>query len=136
MIRLLMEKLADAMVLIEAMAAREARLTGRIAELEVEVAALKRTPQNSSLPPSAQHPHAKPPTTKTKSARPRGGQIGHPKSERTLRPTVECDVLVPVLPTACRRCGSALKGTDPEPRQQQVWEIPLPSPIVTEYQLH
>lgn len=123
-------------LLLAEMAAREARMMARIAELEAELAALKRTPQNSSLPPSTQHPHAKPPTSKTQSGRPRGGQIGHPKHERKLRPTVECDIVVPVLPTVCRRCGSKLQGTDIAPRRHQVWEIPLPQPIVTEYQLH
>lgn len=128
-IRALLEKLADALARIETM-------TVRMADLEAEVAALKRTPQNSSVPPSTQHPHDKPPPAKTKSGRPRGGQPGHPKRERTLRPSAECDAVVPVLPTSCRRCGSALQGTDPEPRRHQVWEIPLPQPIVTEYQLH
>ncbi|RLS42947.1 MAG: hypothetical protein DWH81_03435 [Planctomycetota bacterium] len=123
-------------LLLAELAAREERLMARIADLEAQVAALKRTPQNSSLPPSTQHPHDKPPPTKTKSARKRGGQSGHPKHERTLRPSIECDAVVPVLPTNCRRCGSQLKGTDPEPRRHQVWEIPLPTPIVTEYQLH
>ena len=125
-IRALMEKLADAMARIETM-------TVRMADLEAEVAALKRTPQNSSLPPSTQHPHDKPPPAKTKSARQRGGQPGHPKQERKLRPSAECDAVVPVLPTSCRRCGSLLKGTEPEPRRHQVWEIPLPQPTVTEY---
>lgn len=123
-------------LLLAEMAAREERMIARIVELEAEVAALKRTPQNSSLPPSTQHPHAKPPAVKPKSARPRGGQLGHPKQERTLRPSSECDAVVPVLPPVCRRCGSKLQGTDSEPRRHQVWEIPLPQPIVTEYQLH
>ena len=35
-------------------------LLQRIAALEAEVAALKKSPRNSSLPPSTEHPHAKP----------------------------------------------------------------------------
>ena len=128
-IRALMEKLADAMARIETM-------TARIADIESQVAALKRTPQNSSLPPSTQHPHDKPVVAKTKSGRQRGGQFGHPKQERTLRPSAECDAFVLLRPTSCRRCGERLQGTDPEPRRHQVWEIPLPQPIVTESQLH
>lgn len=46
-------------------------LLAKIAELE---ARLNQTPQNSSLPPSAQHPHAKPLRPKSKSKRKRGGQ--------------------------------------------------------------
>ena len=67
--------------------AQMASMTARMAELEAQVAALKRTPQNSSLPPSTQHPHDKPPPAKTKSGGKRGGQPGHPKQERTLRPS-------------------------------------------------
>src|SRR5580698_2142204 len=36
----------------------------RIAALEAELAAVKKTPRNSSLPPSSEHPHAKPPRDK------------------------------------------------------------------------
>ena len=58
----------------------------RIAELEAKF--LKLTPQNSSLPPSTEHPHAKPvrkPNTGKK--RKQGGQKGHKKHSRELVPT-------------------------------------------------
>ena len=45
----------------------------RIAELEAEIQRLKKTPRNSSLPPSSEHPHAKPPAAGPKSKRRRGG---------------------------------------------------------------
>ena len=61
---------------------------GRIAELESR---LGKTPQNSSLPPSSQHPHAKPDRRKPKSKKRRGGQPGHARHERPLIPTDECD---------------------------------------------
>ena len=48
-------------------------LLAKLAEVEAELKALKKTSQNSSLPPSTQHPHAKPASPKRK----RGGQPGH-----------------------------------------------------------
>ena len=53
-------------------------LMSEIVSLRTEVEELRRqikgaTPQNSSLPPSTQHPHAKPKTPKRKSKRKRGG---------------------------------------------------------------
>ena len=60
-------------------------LLDRIAKLEARVEELKRgrkTPQNSSLPPSTQHPHARPQPPKRKSKKKRGGQPGHEKHER------------------------------------------------------
>jgi transposase len=106
---------------------------GRIAELE---ARLGKTPQNSSLPPSSQHPHAKPPAKKPGSKKKRGGQPGHAKHERPLIPTKECDDVHSLKPTECRRCGKKLSGRDPEPLRHQVWELPEIKPHVTEYQRH
>jgi transposase len=106
---------------------------GRIAELE---ARLNKTPQNSSLPPSTQHPHAKPPAKKAKSKKKRGGQPGHARHERPLIPTQDCDDVQTLKPTECRRCGTKLRGRDPEPLRHQVWELPPIKPHVTEYQRH
>lgn len=108
-------------------------LLARIAELE---ARLNKTPQNSSLPPSATHPHSKPPRKKGKSGKKRGGQQGHAKHERPLIPTDECDAVEPLKPSECRRCGAELSGSDPEPLRHQVWELPEIKPLVTEYQRH
>jgi transposase len=108
-------------------------LLARIAELE---ARLPKTPQNSSLPPSTQHPHGKPPRNKGKSGKKHGGQPGHPKHERPLIPSDECDAVEPLKPSECRRCGAKLSGRDPEPLRHQVWELPEIKPSVTEYQRH
>ena len=106
-------------------------LWARVQELEGR---LLRTPQNSSLPPSVQHPHAKPAKKKKRSKKKRGGQPGHAKHERPLRPSEECDEVVTIKPAECRRCGEQLSGTDREPWRHQVWELPEIQPLVTEYQ--
>jgi transposase len=116
-------------------------LLGRIAQLEDEVRELRgqvkrKTPENSSTPPSTQHPHAKPRRKKRKSKKRRGGQPGHRKHERALIPTDQCDHVEPLKPTACRRCGQKLSGSDSEPLRHQVWELPEIKPLVTEYQRH
>jgi transposase len=123
----------EARAIIRALLAQVAALTERVAELE---ARLNRSPQNSSLPPSGQHPHAKPPSNKPKSKRNRGGQPGHPRHERALIPAERCDEIVTLKPNACRRCGKKLTGCDDEPLRHQVWELPEIKPIVVEYQRH
>ncbi|HKV54108.1 MAG TPA: IS66 family transposase [Candidatus Binataceae bacterium] len=108
----------------------------RISALEAEVAAVKKTPRNSSLPPSVEHPHAKPAPQREKSGKKAGGQAGHSKHERRLIPAEHCQAVVPVRPLACRRCSEPLAGSDSDPLRHQVWEIPEIKPLVTEYQLH
>lgn len=108
-------------------------LLARIQELEDR---LLRTPQNSSLPPSVVHPHARPPANKPRSKKNRGGQPGHAKQDRPLLPSEDCDEVVARKPSECRRCGQRLSGTDREPLRHQVWELPEIKPHVTEYQRH
>jgi transposase len=116
-------------------------LLARIAALETQVEGLQRqvkgkTPQNSSLPPSTVHPHAKPVSAKRRSKKRRGGQPGHKKHERPLIPAEDCDDVWALRPTECRRCGEKLSGNDREPLRHQVWELPEIKAHVTEYQRH
>jgi transposase len=99
-------------------------LLAQLAELNAEIARLKKTPRNSSLLPSSQHPHARPAPPEAKPRRKRGGQAGHPKHERSLLPTEQCDGVQRLKPTECRRCGRQLAGSDPAPLRHQVWELP------------
>jgi transposase len=51
-----------------------------------------------------------------------------------LIPSDECDEIVSLKPSACRQCGGALSGDDPQPLRHQVSELPEIRPRVTEYQ--
>ena len=93
--------------------ADNAELKARIEELERR--AKGKTPQNSSLPPSTQHPHARPQPPRRKSKKKRGGQPGHKKHERPLIPIDQSDDVQTLRPNECRRCGAKLAGNDPEP---------------------
>jgi transposase len=82
-------------------------LFDRIEKLEEQVQNL--TPRNYSVPPSTEHPHAKPkrnqpPGTKRK----KGGQKGHKRHLRELVPTEECTTVTKHFPEARRRCGGGL----------------------------
>lgn len=122
----------EAQAIIRMLLAKIAELESRNEQLECG----QKTPQNSSLPPSTQHPHARPQPPKRKSKKKRGGQPGHEKHQRPLIPADQCDEVVPLRPTECRRCSENLSGSDPEPLRHQVWELPEIKPHVTEYQLH
>lgn len=126
----------EAQAIIRVLLAQIAERKAEVAGLKAELAAAKKTPQNSSLPPSSQHPHAKPPARKPKSKKKQGGQPGHAKHERPLIPTDQCNDVAPLKPTQCRRCGTKLLGQDPEPLRSQVWELPEIKPLVTEFQRH
>ena len=131
---LIVRQSPEAQAIIRTLLAKLAKLEGELEELRRQVKG--KTPQNSSLPPSTQHPHAKPTPRKRKSKRKRGGQAGHKKHERPLIPTDQCDEVQPLKPSECRRCGAQLSGSDLEPLRHQVWELPEIKPLVTEYQRH
>ncbi|MFG0261816.1 MAG: transposase [Novipirellula sp. JB048] len=123
---------------IEALVARYEK---RIDELEKQVKSLtdqvqKLTPRNSSLPPSTEHPHAKP---KRKSVpgkkRKQGGQKGHKRHLRELIPSEQCTTVTPCQPIGCRRCGGDVQPDATPPQRHQVWDLPEIKPIVNEYQL-
>ena len=121
--------------LLVRMADMQMAMQAEIDELKAQVKRL--TPQNSSVPPSTQHPHARPPAKrKPKSKKQRGGQYGHRRAVRELVPVDRCSEVISVQPENCRRCGEVLTGTDPEPIRHQVWELPKIEPIITEYQQH
>jgi transposase len=119
-----------AQALLAAQFERIAQLEARVADLE---ARLNQTSANSSLPPSADPPHAKPAPPRSPSGKRRGGQPGHPRAERALLPP---DVVVPLKPVRCRRCSGRLTGEDADPLVHQVHEIPAIRPHVTEYRRH
>jgi transposase len=121
---------------IAALTDQLALLGKRVAQLEAQLGKPAASPANSSLPPSSTHPHDKPASAKPPSPRKRGGQPGHLKHERPLIPSGQCDEVVPLVPAACRRCGRALAGIDPQPLRHQVWELPAIRPAVVEYQRH
>lgn len=109
-------------------------LLDRIEKLEEQVQKL--TPRNSSLPPSTEHPHAKPKRTRPPAKkRKHGGQKGHKRHQRELIPSEQCATVTPCYPEACRRCGGELQPDSSDPKRHQVWDLPPIEPIVDEYQL-
>ena len=115
----------------------EDRLQSLNAQIELLAGQLRKlTPRNSSLPPSTEHPHAKPRPIPKKNRRKQGGQKGHPRHQRDLIPAYQCEAVIICQADSCRRCGGNLQMDDSEPARHQVWDLPPIKPIVTEYQLY
>src|SRR3954453_15653361 len=76
---------------------------------------LNQNSTNSSRPPSSDPPHVKRPPPKPNSGRKRGGQPGHKRQQRPLVPPEQVKQSIPLKPSACRKCGQALHGEDPQP---------------------
>ena len=115
-------------------------LQDRIAELEAQVrdlqARLQLNSTNSSKPPSSDPIGLKRKPPSPPSGRKRGGQPGHRKAFRALVPPEKLRSSQDCKPSACRGCGGALTGEDPDPLIHQVAELPKLEPIVDEYRLH
>ncbi len=132
--------LEEALRVIEQLLQIIAEQQQRIAALETKVAALeeqlRQSSQNSSRPPSTDPPTVERPPGRPPSGRRPGAQPGHEAYARALVPVEQVDRVVPLRPTHCRGCGAALRGTDPAPRRQQVTELPVVRPTITEYRWH
>jgi transposase len=115
------------------MPARIAALGATVRDLQ---ARLQLNSTNSSKPPSSGPIglERKPPTPP--SQRRRGGRPGHRKAFRALVPPAGLRSSTDCKPDACRRCGQALSGEDPDPLTPPVAELPRIEPIVAEYRLH
>src|SRR5947208_3946685 len=85
---------------------------------------LNQNSTNSSRPPSSDPPHVKRRPPSPSSGRKRGGQPGHARQQRPLVPPEQIKQAIPLMPSACRKCGRALHGEDPHPREHQVADIP------------
>jgi hypothetical protein len=106
---LLAEMTPAVRVFVESLLVQMADMRAEIEDLKTRVKRL--TPQNSSLPPSTQHPHARPTAKpKTKGKRKRGGQKGHRRAVRELVPVERCEKVIALHPEHCRPCGEGLVG--------------------------
>jgi transposase len=121
-------------------AAAQAAILAAITRLEQRIAALEarlgQDSTNSSQPPSSDPIHVKRRPPRPPSGKARGGQRGHRRHTRALVPPERLTAVVDCKPTACRGCGRALHGADPEPIRHQVAELPEVRPEVIEYRLH
>jgi transposase len=124
----------------EELAALVAVQAQRIAELEAEIAELRRQLgqnwQNSSKPPSTDSPFTKPApkSLRRKSGRKPGGQPGHPGSTLTL--VADPNERLRHEPGQCAGCGADLVAA-PEVgmERRQVFDLPPMTVRVTEHQL-
>lgn len=98
---------------------------------KIEDLSIKKTSKNSSVPPS--HDIAKTKSLRSKSDKNRGGQPGHKGS--TLKMVAVPDVVEVLKPDYCSNCGQRIADQWFHfHAKRQVIDIPLISPVVTEYQ--
>jgi transposase len=118
--------------------AENARLTTRVRELE---ARLGQHSANSSRPPSSDPPQTPRRRRAEPSGRPPGGQAGHERHLRMLRPVEEVDRVTDHWPATCAQCRQPLPrepavAVADEPSRHQVTEIPPMRTEVTEHRRH
>ena len=94
--------------------------------------------RNSSKPPSTDiHKKKKErryPKSRKKSTKKQGAQHGHQGKGRKLIPTEEVDDVVVCLPPSHCQCGGNIKAEPNKKKRHPVHELPVVTPIVTEYQ--
>src|SRR5438552_2746588 len=112
----------------------------RIADLERQLALRQQNSTTTSKPPSSDGLAGRPRERgrRAKSRRKPGGQPGHPGHARPLVSVARVNVVVDLLPDACRHCHHRLHRRDEvgDPRRHQVTELPPIEPQITEYRCH
>ena len=133
----------EAQAYIAALEAVLAELRAEIVVLRQQVSELqgrtRQTSRNSSRPPSSDPPSTTPRPPRPASPRKRGAQPGHRRHERQLLAVTEVAEVVEHHPQQCPACQAPLPRDLPavdEPVRQQVWEIPVVQPRVTEHRYH
>jgi|GEM_PF-5124799 len=82
---------------VESLLIQMAEMQAKIDESKAQVK--RPTPKNSWVPPSTQHPQARPAAKpKSKTKKPRGGQKGHKQTIRDLVPVEQCTEVIPLHP--------------------------------------
>jgi transposase len=119
---------AEKDALILALWAQVQTLTARVAELEARLHQPRKTPSNSSLPPSKGHKTNRP--EEERRAGPRRGSLGRAGGGRAL--AEEPDQLVTAKAAACAHCRAALGEADQRlhARYDKV-DLPPVRPVVT-----
>ena len=100
--------------------------------VKVLQAQLNQNSRNSSRPPSSDGLHKQ-----TVSLRKSGGKMGAPKGHpgHTLQPTEHPDRIVKLAPQACPKCSNSLLDAPVAGvEKRQVFDMPIPQIIVTEWQ--
>jgi transposase len=134
-IALLEAKLAAALERIDALLEENARLGGRVEELERK---LGENSSNSGKPPSLDSPGDRAARAKdAPTGRRPGGQPGHKGKRRERLPADQVTSQTDCFPPECRRCGEPLPRTkDPDPLWHQVIDVPRITPRVDEFLQH
>jgi transposase len=114
--------------LIRALWAQVQTLTARVAELEAQLGVPPKTPDNSSLPPSAGQKANR--SDHPKRTKPRQGSLGRTGGGRAL--VEHPDETVIARPVCCAHCQAALDAADQrlEARYDKV-DLPPVRPVVT-----
>lgn len=109
------------------------QLQARIAELEAEIATLKKNSSNSSKPPSSDVVKAPRKSTSKDKKRKRGAQKGHKRNLRKPFDESNVDKVVPLNLNSCPTCGGKLILSNEPPKIHQQVELVEKPFIVTEY---
>jgi transposase len=105
----------------------------KIAQLEAEIARLKKNSTNSSKPPSSDI--VKPPKQQDRRRKKKiGAQKGHPQHLRIPFDPEQVDQTVELTLESCPKCGGTLQPTRASPKKHQQVELVEKPFIVTEYQ--